>query len=171
MNANSLPKNIVLIGMPAVGKSTIGVLLAERIRFSYLDTDIYLQVNEGRRLYEIIAADGMDGFCDIEEKNILSLTCRSHVIATGGSVVYREAAMAHLKSMGALIHMDVSPDELKRRIGNIDQRGVVHSGGQTLADLYAERHPLYRRYEDIFIDCSKKSPEAVVEEITSQILV
>jgi len=157
--------------MPAVGKSTIGVLLAERIGFAYLDTDIYLQVNEGRRLYEIIAAEGIDGFCDIEEKNILSLDCRSHVIATGGSVVYRKAAMKQLKSMGKLIHLDLPTDQLQQRIGNIDQRGVVYSEGQTLADLYTERHPLYRRYEDIFIDCSEKSPEAVVEEITSQIVV
>ena len=167
---NSLPQNIILIGMPAVGKSTIGVLLAERIGFSYLDTDIYLQVNEGRKLHEIIATEGMDGFCDIEEKNILSLDCRSHVIATGGSVVYRDAAMKQLQSMGTLVHLDIPSDQLQKRIGNIEQRGVVHSGRQTLADLYAERHPLYRKYEDIFIDCSGKHPEAVVEEITSQIL-
>ena len=170
MKTKSLPMNIVLIGMPAVGKSTIGVLLAERVGFSYIDTDIYLQVNEGRRLYEIIAAEGMEVFCDIEEKNILSLDCRSHVIATGGSVVYRDAAMMRLKSMGTVIHLDLAPDQLLQRIGNIDQRGVVISGGQTLGDLYAERHLLYRRYEDLFIDCSGKPPEAIVEEITSQIL-
>lgn len=168
---NSLPKNIILIGMPAVGKSTIGVLLAERVRFSYLDTDIYLQVNEGRRLHEIIAAEGIDGFCDIEEKNILSLNCRSHVIATGGSVVYRDTGMAHLKLMGAVVHLDLPPDQLLQRIGDIDQRGVVHSGAQTLAELYTERHPLYRQYEDLFIDCSEKSPETIVEEIASQFSV
>jgi len=160
--------NIVLIGMPAVGKSTIGVLLAERLGFAYLDSDIFLQVNEGRRLYEIIAAEGIEGFCDIEEKNILLLKCRSHVIATGGSVVYSAAAMTHLKSMGVVVHLDIPVHQLKQRIGDIDQRGVVHTGAQTLEDLYAERHPLYRRYEDIFIDCSGKSPEAIVEEIASQ---
>lgn len=160
-----------MIGMPAVGKSTIGVLLAERIGFSYLDTDIYLQVNEGRRLHQIIASKGIDGFCDIEEKNILALDCRSHVIATGGSVVYRDAGMMQLKSMGAVVHLDLPPDQLQQRIGDIDQRGVVHSGAQTLAELYVERHPLYRKYEDIFIDCSEKSPEAIVEEIASQFLV
>lgn len=163
--ASSSKRNIVLIGMPGVGKSTVGVLLAKRLGFAFIDTDIYIQVREGRSLQEIIQAHGADEFCRIEEDHILSLAVNAHVIAPGGSVVYRPKAMAHLKADGVTIHLDIAVERLKRRLEDVDARGVVIAPGQTVASLYRERLPLYLAYADATVPTDGLTPDQVVGEV------
>lgn len=160
--APSPHRNIVLIGMPGVGKSTVGVLLAKRLGFAFIDTDIYIQVREGRSLQAIIQAHGADEFCRLEEDHILSLAVSSHVIAPGGSVVYRPKAMAHLKANGVAIHLDIAVERLKRRLEDVDARGVVIAPGQTVAGLYLERLPLYLAYADATVLTDDRTPDQVV---------
>ena len=162
-------KNIILIGMPGVGKSTVGVLLAKRLGFSFIDTDIHIQAREGKGLQEILNERGISSFCKLEEKHVLSVSCRSHVIATGGSVVYSKEAMQHLGSTGIVIHLDLDPETLKERLENINLRGVVMAKDQNLEDLYQERNPLYLQYQDVRIDCNALSPDQVVEKIINVI--
>ena len=161
----SLPKNIILIGMPGVGKSTVGVLLAKRLGMSFVDTDVMIQVREGRSLQVIIQAHGAAEFCRIEENHILSLELAAHVIAPGGSVVYSPRAMAHLKAQGIAVHLDIAVERLKRRLDDVDARGVVIAPGQTLEGLFAERRPLYLRYADATIATDDLLPDQVVGSI------
>ena len=161
----TFPKNIILIGMPGVGKSTVGVLLAKRLGLAFVDTDILIQVREGRSLQAIIQAHGADQFCRIEENHILSLAPASHVIAPGGSVVYSPRAMAHLKANGIAVHLDIAVERLKRRLDDVDARGVVIAPGQTIEGLFAERHPLYLRYADATIVTDGLMPDLVMKEI------
>jgi shikimate kinase len=151
--------------MPGVGKSTVGVLLAKRLGFAFIDTDIYIQVREGRSLQDLIRAYGADEFCRIEENHILTLAVESHVIAPGGSVVYRPKAMAHLKADGVAVHLDISVERLKRRLDDVDARGVVIGPGQTIESLYAERRPLYLRYSDAVVDTDGLTPDEVVGRV------
>jgi shikimate kinase len=148
--------------MPGVGKSTVGVLLAKRLGFAFIDTDIYIQVREGRSLLELIRVHGADEFCRIEEDHILSLAVDSHVIAPGGSVVYRPKAMSHLKAQGVAIHLDIAVARLKRRLDDMDARGVVIAPGQTIESLYAERRPLYLQYADATVSTDGLTPDRVV---------
>ena len=158
-------RNVVLIGMPGVGKSTVGVLLAKRLGFAFIDTDIFIQVREGRSLQAIIQAHGADEFCRIEENYILSLAVGSHVIAPGGSVVYRPNAMAHLKANGIAVHLDIAVERLKRRLDDVDARGVVIAPGQTIEGLFAERRPLYLRYADATVVTDGLTPNQVVGHV------
>ena len=158
-------RNIVLIGMPGVGKSTVGVLLAKQLGCSFLDTDIFIQAAEGKTLQQLIQIHGIAGFCDLEEEYILSVAVQSHVIATGGSVVYGHAAMRHLKASAFVIHLDISLDRLKKRLDDLDARGVAIAPGRDLADLYVERHPLYLKYADRTVDTDSLTPDAVVRHI------
>jgi len=158
-------KNVVLIGMPGVGKSTVGVLLAKQLGYSFLDTDILIQTSEGKTLQQLIQKHGLSGFCDLEEEYILSASVNSHVIATGGSVVYGKAAMGHLKADSLVIHLNLSLDRLQMRLGDLDARGVAISPGRGLADLYAERHPLYSKYADHTVDTDSLTPDSVVRRI------
>jgi shikimate kinase len=158
-------RNIVLIGMPGVGKSTVGVVLAKRLGYSFLDTDIYLQTSEGKSLQKIIRAIGTSRFCDLEERHVLSISVQAHVIATGGSVVYRQKAMDHLRGDGTIIHLDLGLGDLKKRLDDIDARGVVIAPGLRVDDLYAERHPLYLRYADATIETKGCTPDEVVGKI------
>jgi shikimate kinase len=155
-------RNVVLIGMPGVGKSTVGVLLAKRLGFAFLDTDILIQVRECRSLQELIRAHGAEEFCRIEENHILSLAVEAHVIAPGGSVVYRPTAMAHLKARGTAIHLDIDIERLKRRLDDVDARGVVIGPGQTIEGLYSERRPLYLHYADATVATDGLTPDQVV---------
>ena len=157
--------NLVLIGMPGVGKSTVGVLLAKSISRDFLDTDVYIQAKEGRSLQEVIDREGREAFCRLEEGYVLSLTCRSCVIATGGSVIYSPAAMDHLGSSGIILHLDLDLPSLEKRLTNLDSRGVVMSAGQTLGELFAERQPLYHRYAHHTIRCANRTHEELVGEI------
>ena len=164
-----LKTNIVLIGMPAVGKSTVGVLLAKRVGKAFLDTDIYIQMQDGRRLQDILDHEGIPGFCALEERCVLAIACEAHVIATGGSVVYSEPAMAHLQADGIVVFMDLGAEELEQRLADIDARGVIRMPDQSIAALYRERHPLYTQYSDIIIDCEGLTPDQTVNTIIQQL--
>jgi shikimate kinase len=153
--------------MPGVGKTTTGRLLAERLGYAFLDTDVTIETHEGRRLQEIIDTDGLATFSRIEERAILAVSAQAHVIATGGSVVYSEKAMQHLKSGAVVFHLDADPKCLQARIDNMDSRGIAMAPGQSLAMLYTERRRLYLKYADVSIDCSDLSPHKVVQRILS----
>jgi len=164
-------KNIILIGMPGVGKSTVGVLLAKRLRFAFLDTDIHIQSQEGKSLKELITLHGTEGFCDIEGNYILSLSAERSVIATGGSVVYMANAMEYLRESGRIVHLDLELSRLKKRLDDIDARGVVIGPDQNLGDLFAERQPLYLKYADTTISTDGLSPDQVVAKIVQTLKV
>lgn len=145
------PENIILIGMPGSGKSTVGVVLAKYLGYRFLDSDLLIQEKQGRKLSEIIRQEGTDGFLAIEDQVNSEIHADRCVIATGGSAVYGENAMRHLKSMGVVVYLWVSCENLKKRLGDLKDRGVALRDGQTLDDLYAERAPLYEKYADITI--------------------
>ena len=157
--------NITLIGMPASGKSTVGVLLAKRLGFSYVDVDIVIQEKTGRLLKEIIAQEGTEGFLRIEDRINQELDVRRSVIAPGGSVIYGEQAMAHLKEISTVVYLRLSYQSVRRRLGNLKYRGVALKDVMTLRDLYNERIPLYERYADITVDETGKTPGQTVDEL------
>lgn len=157
--------NITMIGMPSSGKSTVGVLLAKRLGFSFVDVDIVIQEKEGRLLKEIIADEGMDGFLKVEETINAGLDVKMSVIAPGGSVIYGEKAMKHLKEISEVVYLKMSYEEMEMRIGNVVDRGVALKPGFTLRDLYNERVPYYERYADIVIDEEGKTPGQTVDEL------
>lgn len=144
-------KNIVLIGMPAVGKSTVGVVVAKRLGYEFVDTDLLIQKQEKRLLKEIIAQEGNDGFLAIENQVNRDLDVENAVIAPGGSIVYCEEAMEHYKKTGTVVYLKVSYETIDRRIQNANSRGVVLKEGQTLKDLYEERVCLFEKYADYTI--------------------
>ena len=147
----SKKNNIVLIGMPGVGKSTVGVILAKVMGYQFLDADLLIQEQEGKLLREIIAEAGADGFIEVENRVNASIDCSKTIIATGGSVVYGQEAMEHLKSIGTVVYLEVPFSVLERRLSDIKGRGVVLNDGQTLYDLYMERIPLYEQYADVSV--------------------
>ena len=155
--------NITLIGMPGAGKSTIGVVLAKVLGYQFLDSDLLIQKQEKRRLSEIIEEEGYKGFKDVVNRVNASIEAENTVIATGGSVVYCEEAMEHLKSIGTVVYLKLSLNALSKRLGNLKGRGVLLREGQTLTNLYEERTPLYEKYADIVIDEEGKDLEASLE--------
>ena len=162
-------KNIIIIGMPGAGKSTMGVVLAKTLGRNFIDTDIVIQERAGRLLQEIIDDEGPEAFLEIEEKILLSLHCRNAVIATGGSVVFSERAMEHLKVSGVVIYLKISCEEMVRRLSNITTRGIVLLAGQSLPDMYAQRIPLYEKYADITIDCSDDDFENSIANVIDEL--
>ncbi|MBE6651933.1 MAG: shikimate kinase [Ruminococcaceae bacterium] len=147
--------HIILIGMPACGKSTVGVLAAKALGYRFIDSDLVIQETDGRRLHRIIAEEGQAGFLAIEERVNLTLGKPASVpavIATGGSAVYSEAAMEHFKAVGTVVYLRLSYETVKKRLGNFTHRGVVMPEGYTLRDLYDERCALYEKYADIIVD-------------------
>jgi shikimate kinase len=158
-------RNIVLIGMPGVGKSTVGVLLAKALGRYFLDTDVFIQAIQGRSLQSMIDRHGLAWFLEAEEDYILCLDETNAVIATGGSVVYSEQAMRHLGAHGVIVHLDLPVEKIEQRLENLPTRGVVMEKGQTIRSLYDQRQPLYRRYAQITIDCTGKTHEQIVAEI------
>ena len=166
---NAKERNVVLIGMPGVGKSTVGVLLAKITSRNFIDTDVYIQAREKRRLQEILDTEGREAFCRIEERHVLSAECAHCVIATGGSIIYSDAAMEHLKRNGVVVHMDLPVRQLKKRLANLDSRGVVMIHGQTLQSLYDERLPLYNKWADCTIDCRALNHEEAVAKVISRL--
>ena len=157
--------NIVLIGMPGVGKSTVGVILAKELGYQFLDADLLIQKRENRLLKEIIEQEGVDGFIEIENQVNASIEADRTVVATGGSVVYGEEAMNHLKHIATVIYLRLSYEELEKRLGNLKNRGVVLREGQTLKDLYEERIKLYEKYADLIVDEENKGIEETLQAI------
>lgn len=158
--------NITLVGMPGAGKSTLGVVLAKRRGMAFCDTDLLLQEGTGQLLSEIIAERGIDGFQEYENYVLRGLECANTVIATGGSAVYGAEAMRHLRSIGRVVFVDVSFEAMQRRLdSDLAQRGVTIRPGMTLADLYAEREPLYALWADVTLDTSKLSTREAVEAL------
>ena len=157
--------NIVLIGMPGCGKSTVGVLLAKALGMAFVDTDVVFQAKEGRKLQRIIEEIGIDAFLAREEEAILSLSCDKTVIATGGSVVYGRRAMKRLHKDGVVVYIRLPYQEIERRLSNLATRGVTLREGQTLFDLYEERIPLYEKEADVVLDAAGLQIEQTVEAI------
>lgn len=155
--------NIILTGMPGVGKSTAGVVLAKVLGYEFLDADLLIQQREKRLLRDIIAQEGVEGFLQIENQVNAGIRAERSVIATGGSVVYGLQAMEHLKSIGTIIYLELSFEKLEKRLHNIKGRGVVLKDGQTLWELYKERVPLYLRYADLTINEENRNLEETVE--------
>ena len=158
--------NIILIGMPGAGKSTVGVVLAKALGYNFVDSDLVIQKETGKRLFEIIDEVGIDEFLNIENCINAALSVEKSVVATGGSVIYGEEAMEHLKSIGKVIYLKTDYESLEMRLGNLLKRGVAIRSGNTLLDLYNERVPLYEMYADITIDTKNKGIREVVEDIS-----
>lgn len=158
-------RNITLIGMPASGKSTIGVLLAKRLGFSFIDVDILIQEKEGRLLKDIIEQEGMEGFKRIENCVNCGLKAEHAVIAPGGSVVYGKEAMEHLKEISTVVYLELTCEEVEERLGDFKDRGVAVREGMSIPDLYRERVPIYEKYADITIDETGKTAGQVVDEL------
>lgn len=163
-----MKSNVILIGMPGSGKSTCGVVAAKLLLKNFFDTDLLIQNLEGTSLQEIIDKKGNDYFEKAEEAAVLSLDIRGTVIATGGSVVYSQKAMEHLKSLGKVIYLHLSFDNMCKRISNLSTRGVVMKNGETLRDMYDERLPLYEQWTDAVIDCNEGSVEHTALMIKQQ---
>ncbi len=162
-------KNIILIGMPGAGKSTIGVLLAKSLLMDFTDTDLLIQRKCSAALCKIIEEKGIDEFLQIENDVICATEFYNCVVATGGSAVYGEEAMAKLGSEGTVVYLKVGPDELEKRINNIHTRGIAMKEGTSIAQLYEERAPLYEKYADIIVDCAALTPEECVDAISDMI--
>jgi len=162
-----MKKNIVLIGMPGSGKSTIGVLLAKALGMPFIDTDLIIQQKNGKLLQEIIDSEGLERFLEIEEQVVLDLDVEEYVIATGGSVIYKEKGMQSLKRNGLMVYLELEYAEIESRIKNMKTRGIAMQKGYTLLRLYNERIPLYKKYADIVVNCSGKGIEETVEAIVN----
>ena len=161
--------NIILIGMPGSGKSTLGVLLAKLLGYDFLDSDLLIQNAAGKRLFEIIDEMGSEGILAQEDVINSVISAERTVIATGGSVVYCENAMKHLGSLGKVVYLKIPFAEVEKRIGNFSTRGVVIRNGGTLADMYNERLPLYEKYADITVDCTEAELTANANKILAAI--
>ena len=157
--------NIVLIGMPGVGKSTVGVVLAKALGYQFVDADLLIQEAEGKLLSELIEEHGTDGFIEIENRVNSQIQTHRSVIATGGSVIYGKEAMEHLKSIGTVVYLKQNLRVLQRRLRNLKGRGVVLKEGHTLVDLYKERTVLYEKYADITVDQYKQSIEQTLKAV------
>jgi shikimate kinase len=157
--------NVVLIGMPGSGKSTVGVILAKLTERGFVDTDVLIQTSVGRSLQRIVDVEGYMALRAIEERILLSLNFRNHVIATGGSSVYSHAAMEHLKRDGVVVFLDVALATLKSRIHNFRTRGLAKRPNQTIDQLFDERYPLYTGYADLIVNCTRLKQEEVCAEI------
>ena len=161
--------NIILIGMPTSGKSTVGVILAKLLGMDFIDTDLLIQKKTGKKLREIIAEDGLKAFLDIENSVCCELETENTVIATGGSVVYGEEAMAHFKEMGKIVYLQIDYETLEARLHHTKQRGVVLREGQSKKDLYEERVVLYKKYADECISEEGMGIEETVQKLCDRL--
>ena len=149
--------NIILIGMPGSGKTTLGTELSEKIGYGYIDSDSVIVAREGKRLSEIIETVGREAFLDLEAKVNSELCADRCVIATGGSVIYRDYAMQKLKTLGKIVYIQLPYEVIKKRLGDLKKRGVALKDGYTLKDLYEERTPLYEKYADVIVPLDGRS--------------
>ncbi|PLX82219.1 MAG: shikimate kinase [Desulfuromonas sp.] len=161
--------NIVLIGMPGAGKSTVGVLLAKRLGYHFIDTDLLIQTGEQARLQQIIAERGLEAFKRVEERVLGSLKTGHSVIATGGSAVYSEPAMRHLAELGRLVFIDVPLAELKKRVDDMDTRGLALDPGEDFSHLFARRRPLYQKWAGITVEGTNMNPGQIAATIETMV--
>lgn len=161
--------NIVLLGMPGSGKSTVGVLLAKRLGKRFVDTDLLIQEQEGRLLSEIIKEEGLDRFIKIENQVNASVQAENSVIAPGGSAVYGREAMEHFKEIADVVYLKLSYRSVARRLGDLTKRGVVFRPGQTLKAIYKERCPMYEAYADYIVECDGKKIGETLELVREKI--
>ncbi|MBQ3543791.1 MAG: shikimate kinase [Lachnospiraceae bacterium] len=164
-----MKNNIVLIGMPGVGKSTVGVVLAKILGYQFIDADIVIQQETKKLLKDIISEEGVEGFIEIENRINASINVANAVIATGGSAVYGKEAMEHYKEIGTIVYLRLGYEEINKRLSDIKNRGVVLKKGQNLFDIYEERCVLYEKYADIIIDEAGLDVEETIERIVSSI--
>ena len=164
-----MKKNLIFIGMPAVGKSTVGIVVAKRLRMGFIDTDLLIQDQEKKLLREIIEEVGQDGFLEIENQVNSSVEAENSVISPGGSVIYCRESMEHYKKIGTIVYLKVSYQTIKRRIRNPKKRGVVLREGQTLRDLYYERVPYFEKYADITICEDGCEIEDTIENVLEEV--
>jgi len=165
--------NIILIGMPTSGKSTVGVILAKVLGMDFVDTDLLIQKKTGEKLKDTINRCGVEGFLKVEEEVCAGLQTETSVIATGGSVVYGEKAMEHLKDLGRVVYLKIGFDTLQARLRDVKQRGVVLREGQSIQDLYEERILLYEKYGDLTVAeeglTMEETVEAVIQELKRKV--
>lgn len=162
-------ENVILIGMPGAGKSTIGIVLAKVLGYDFIDPDLLIQKETGKFLWQIIEEDGVKRFKAIEEDVNSRIQAVSSVIAPGGSVVYGPKAMEHLKEIGTVVYLDVELEHLKKRVGNLERRGVMKKAGQTLEEIYEERIALYKKYADVIVHESNDSISETVAMIVDKL--
>lgn len=162
-------KNIVLIGMPGSGKSTLGVILSKKLNYGFVDSDSIIVAYHGKLLPELIDENGAEGFLDLEEKINSAISVKRCVISTGGSAIYRGNVIDKFKETGIVVYLKIPYEEIKSRAGDLKKRGVVIKQGNTLKDLYNERIPLYEKYADITVDLNSNSIEENVEKIHNAI--
>lgn len=162
-------ENIILIGMPGAGKSSIGVILAKALGYEFLDTDLVIQAREGCLLCEIIAKEGEQRFLEIENEVNAAVDAKKCVIAPGGSVIYGIEAMEHFREIGTIVYLKLPYEDLKRRLGNLKGRGVVLKEGQTLRELYDERTQLYEKYADVTVSEKDRDIEATLQAILDEL--
>ena len=161
--------NVVLIGMPGAGKSTVGVVLAKKLGYRFIDSDLVIQDQYGKLLHELITEHGVEGFWQIENDVNAGLNVHRSIIATGGSVIYGKEAMEHLREIGTVVYLKLTYEEIEHRLGDLNARGVTLKEGQNLADLYAERIPLYEKYAHVTLECDNKLLRDIVHEIAKQL--
>lgn len=161
--------NIVLIGMPGSGKSTLGVLLAKTLAYSFIDSDLLIQSQQNKKLYQIIEQKGLDYFIKAERDAILTINADNTVIATGGSAVLNEESMKHLSKMGIILYLEHPAYEIEKRIKNINTRGIVMRKNETISEIYAERVPLYQKYADITVNLESSDTERSLEKILEKL--
>ena len=160
--------NIVLLGMPGSGKSTVGVLLAKSLGKRFLDTDLLIQEQEGRLLREIISEEGLERFIEIENQVNAAVECENSVIAPGGSAIYGKEAMEHFREIGEVVYLKLSYRSVAKRLGDLTKRGVVFRPGQSLKALYKERCPLYEAYADYVVECDGKKIGETLEAVKAK---
>jgi len=161
--------NLILIGMPASGKSTVGVVLAKTAGMMFMDTDLLIQDRAQGKLQHIIDNEGMESFLRLEEEVLLSVNTENTVIATGGSAIYSDAAMKHLGSIGRIVYIRLSCEEIEKRLNNIKTRGIAMKPGETIRDLYEYRVPMYEKYADIVLDTDGLTIEESIEKLLSML--
>ena len=164
-----MKSNLTLIGMPGAGKSTVGIILAKNLSFGFIDTDVLIQINQQKSLQQIIDESNHLNLRTIEEKEIMKLNIKNHVIATGGSAAYSTNSMSHLLNISKVIFLEASFEEIKKRIHNFKTRGIAKSENQTFRELYDERQYLYKKYAEITINCNRLDQEEIALRISESI--
>jgi shikimate kinase len=163
-----MKSNITLIGMPGSGKSTVGIILAKHLSFGFIDTDVLIQINRQKSLQEILNESDYLNLRKIEEEEILKINIKNHVISTGGSAVYSEQAMSHLRDISKMVFLEVDFETSRRRIHNFETRGIAKAKNQTFLDLFNERQVLYRKHAGLTVDCNKRTQEEIADEIAAR---